>query len=209
MVEPVAAPRSLSRQVLADTERAQESTSLEQARLRDVGSRLKTLRRIGGFSLQHVADTVGISASFLSMLERGQTDISLNRIARLAAFYGMNLSELLLEGDPQPDADVVPFSDLRLIERGTGVRYRLIRRDHPQVVHVELDPFSTFSSMTAHRGEDFWMILHGTAVLLYGSKRLDLAAPTTARFSGTIPHGWENPYTEPVELVAVTTVPYW
>jgi len=179
-------------------------------RLGELGQRLRGLRRLKGLSLDDVARMVDVSPSFLSMLERGRTDISLGRFSRIADFYGISLSELLLEGAEElPPPEIGSVAEQRTIDRGPGVSYRLIREDSPQVMHVVLEPYSGFTDMTAHRGEDFWILLRNQADLLHGESRYAMTAPQTARFSGTTLHAFENPYSEPAELIAVTTVPYW
>jgi transcriptional regulator with XRE-family HTH domain len=186
------------------------SAESDEVRLRELGVRLKSLRKLSRLSLQAVAAGAGVSPSFLSMLERGQTDVSLSRFSRLADFYGLSLSELWLEGDVQPSPPQIrPLAEHPTIDRGPGIEYRLIRADHPQVMHVVMDPFTVFADLRAHQGEDFWIILHGRAELLYGRRRYPLSATETARFSGTVPHGIENPHAERAELIALSTVPYW
>lgn len=185
-------------------------TQLRDHRLSELGMRLRNLRKLRGVSLDGVAQETGVSPSFLSMLERGRTDISLGRFRRLADYYGISLSELLLEGAIEPlPPDIENIAEQPTIERGSGVSYRLIRRDPPQVMHVVLEPSSVFADFRAHQGEDFWILLRNRVDLLYGDRRFALTAPQTARFSGTTPHALENPYSEPAELIAVTTVPYW
>jgi transcriptional regulator with XRE-family HTH domain len=182
----------------------------EQRRLANMGQRLKNLRRVRGLSLQEVADGVGVSPSFLSMLERGQTDISLSRVSRLADFYGVYLSELLLDGDVQllpPIVEAIPA--IPTIDRGEGIQYRVIKREHPQMIHVLMAPRSMFSDLRAHQGEDFWIVLRGRPELLYGPHRYPVAAPQTARFSGVVEHGWDNPGPEEAEMVVLASVPYW
>jgi transcriptional regulator with XRE-family HTH domain len=182
----------------------------EQRRLRNMGQRLKNLRRVRGLSLQEVADGVGVSPSFLSMLERGQTDISLSRVSRLADFYGVYLSELLLDGDVQLLPPVVEtITGIATIDRGKGVLYRVIKREHPQVMHVLMAPRSSFPDLRAHQGEDFWIVLRGRPELLYGPHRYPFVAPQTARFAGVVEHGWDNPGSEEAELIAIASVPYW
>src|SRR6478672_2179736 len=73
--------------------RSQASLALAHA----LGARLKRLRLQRRLTLQEVGTTVDLSHSFLSMLERGQADVSLGRVHRLANFYGVPLSELLIE----------------------------------------------------------------------------------------------------------------
>jgi transcriptional regulator with XRE-family HTH domain len=175
-----------------------------------LGERLRGIRAIRGLSLQEVAEAAAVSPSFLSLLERGRTDISLIRIMRLANAYGMSLSELLIDGEPRADPpQIESITSASAIERGAGVDYRLIRRDPPQVMYVTLEPGAAFSDLRAHQGEDFWICVSGQVNLLHAGERHLVAAGHTARHSGLLPHGIENPFAERAQLVVVTTALYW
>jgi transcriptional regulator with XRE-family HTH domain len=175
-----------------------------------LGARLQALRKAKRMSLKEVADQVGVSRSFLSLLERGETDLSLTRFSRLAEFYGVHPSDLLLElSRPPLDPDMSSIADARTIDRGAGVEYRLIQEDHPQIVFVRIAPGAAFSDLTAHRGDDVWLVLEGSPTLLYGNHEYPVAAGTRLRFSATLPHGWSNTGKRPAVLVALCTSPYW
>ena len=45
----------------------------------ELGARLRQLRRSRGVSLADVAEGTGISSSFLSMVEKGKSDITISR----------------------------------------------------------------------------------------------------------------------------------
>src|SRR4051794_29100787 len=83
-----------------------------------IGPRLRRLRRLRGATLNEVAREAGISHSFLSMLERGKADVALSRLARLAAIYGVTLSELFAEEGPGLEPVILSDTDMSTIERG-------------------------------------------------------------------------------------------
>jgi transcriptional regulator with XRE-family HTH domain len=85
--------------------------------LSELGERLRTLRREKEHSLGVVARGTGLSASFLSLVENGKSDISLGRLVRLLDFYGVTLSGLV---DPRP------HSRARVIVRRAEQRSHLI-----------------------------------------------------------------------------------
>ena len=176
-----------------------------------LGARLQGLRRMRGLSLKDVAGAVGLSPSFLSAVERGQTDLSLSRFSRLTEFFQVHPSELMIElgsaSLPRPDIRLV--DNARSIDRGPGVDYRVIREEHPQLVHVVVEPKSEFSDLRTHRGEDFWIVVEGSATLVYGGVSYELTTGASARFSGAIPHGVSNHSSEIARLLAICSVPYW
>jgi transcriptional regulator with XRE-family HTH domain len=163
-----------------------------------------------GLSLKDVAIAVGVSSSFLSMVERGQTDLSVTRFSRLTEFFDIQPSELLMElGATFRPPELSSLENLRSIPRGPGVDFRVVQQDNPQMIYVRMDPAARFSDFRAHRGSDLWIVIAGRPVLHYGAKTYELSAGETARFSSTLPHGLTNPRSEPAELTAICSVPYW
>lgn len=66
--------------------------------MKDLGNILKSLRISKGISQDALAFEMEISLSTYSKLERGLTDITLSKLEKLAAFYGMDVVEVLLYG---------------------------------------------------------------------------------------------------------------
>jgi transcriptional regulator with XRE-family HTH domain len=190
-------------------ERIQDRADVGE-RPRVLGARLQGLRKMRGLSLQQVADAVGVSASFLSMVERGETDLSLSRFSRLTEFYGVQPSELLLElGNGGDKPEIRHIRSARSIDRGPGVEYRVLREEHPQIVLARLEPGARFADLRAHRGEDFWVVLEGRVTVMYGGATYVVPAGSTVRFSGTLPHGIANSLDGPALLLALCSAPYW
>jgi transcriptional regulator with XRE-family HTH domain len=60
------------------------------------GEKLRMLRKSArDLTLVEVAEQTGLSVSFLSDLERGQTRPSLDTLEKLSKFYGVNINELI------------------------------------------------------------------------------------------------------------------
>src|SRR3954471_20515085 len=69
----------------------QSASPLERA----LGLRLRQLRLARSLSLAEVAQATNISASFLSLVENGRSDVSIGRLTRLVQFYGVSLSDVI------------------------------------------------------------------------------------------------------------------
>ena len=140
---------------MADIEQTQEPAA-EDGRRRSrspaslalahvLGARLKRLRVNRRLTLQEVAAGADVSHSFLSMLERGQADVSLARVHRLATFFGVPLSELLVEEYEGARPRVIDADEGEIVERATGMAMRLLpvgRSLGLQVAHVRFEPYS-------------------------------------------------------------------
>jgi transcriptional regulator with XRE-family HTH domain len=76
----------------------------------NLGEKLRMLRKtINGLTLIDVAKQTGLSVSFLSDLERGQTRPSLETLEKLSSFYKVSINELLvtIEKDRSASQDKV------------------------------------------------------------------------------------------------------
>ena len=58
------------------------------------GKRLKTLRLQAGYTQEKLAEEVGISVDFLSLMERGINAPSFDNIEKLANSLGISIQEL-------------------------------------------------------------------------------------------------------------------
>ncbi|MQA75962.1 MAG: helix-turn-helix domain-containing protein [Solirubrobacterales bacterium] len=68
-----------------------------------LGARLRATREARGLALAKVAEDTDLSRSFLSMVERDESDISFGRLHRLINYYGIHMGDLV----PPARSDVV------------------------------------------------------------------------------------------------------
>jgi transcriptional regulator with XRE-family HTH domain len=137
--------------------------------LKRLGARLRRLRRERGLSLGEVAKATDISASFLSHVENGKSDITFMRLDRLVALYGASLMDLAA---PQPANErIIRASERELLasaEEHFGI-YLLApdakRSMMPIMVVYEpgggsVEPFRTES-------EEFIHVIHGAVEISF------------------------------------------
>lgn len=63
------------------------------------GRAVRRLRTDRGFSQESFADEIGVHRTFMGSVERGETNISLDNIARIAKGLRITLAELFAELD--------------------------------------------------------------------------------------------------------------
>lgn len=66
------------------------------------GVRLREVRLGAGVSQEKLADLAGLHRTYVSSVERGLRNISLENIDRLAAALGVELADLMPRREPQP-----------------------------------------------------------------------------------------------------------
>jgi transcriptional regulator with XRE-family HTH domain len=89
-------------------------------RVMKLKDRLREARRQRGVTLLQVADATKLSVSYLSDLERGRTNPSLETLERLAAFYKVSMMDLLagVDGWGMQSRDSLAPGLLSLVEKG-------------------------------------------------------------------------------------------
>jgi transcriptional regulator with XRE-family HTH domain len=64
--------------------------------LRALGQRIRELRIDRGYSQEGFADKCGVHRTFMGTVERGESNLSFQNIAKVATNLGVSLSELFL-----------------------------------------------------------------------------------------------------------------
>ena len=88
----------------------------------DVGAALRRLRQRRGMSLNALATESGVSRTFLAAVERGESDISVGRLAQVAHVLGKDVASLLGFADRYPGPEYVRPEEQRRVPRGAGQR---------------------------------------------------------------------------------------
>jgi transcriptional regulator with XRE-family HTH domain len=97
-----------------------------------LGLRLKRVRERSGRSLRAVARQSGLSASFLSQMERGKSQPSVATLYLLAQLLDVSIDELFAADGPadaQPVDAVVPAEEIEVVPQGPRMPVSLSRSD--------------------------------------------------------------------------------
>jgi quercetin dioxygenase-like cupin family protein len=161
-----------------------------------LGPSLRLARRSKSLSLNDVAIATGISASFLSLVENGKSDITIGRLVRLVAFYGVQLADLL-PPTPSAEPDITRKSEQRRLPSSEeGIQFRLLAPDSagsmmPMV--VDFEPSARLAEYGRHAGEEFVHVLQGRLELeLEGTEPRILKAGDSAYYNAERPHLFRN-----------------
>ena len=65
--------------------------------LRALGQRIRVLRSVQGYSQEGFADKCGVHRTFMGTIERGESNLSFQNIAKVATTLGISLSTLFLD----------------------------------------------------------------------------------------------------------------
>ncbi|MBA2239912.1 MAG: helix-turn-helix transcriptional regulator [Solirubrobacterales bacterium] len=175
-----------------------------------IGRRVRALRDAAGLSLRDLAERSAVSAPMLSQVERGETSPTLSLAARIAAGLGLSLSQLL-RLDETDHVVVVRAGEGRARRRG-GHRIEELTPPLPgqraDVSRHLLDPGAATGGasdppMHEPGSRETAVVVSGRVMLVIDAVSHQLAAGDSATFDADLPHHFENPATEPAELLAV------
>jgi transcriptional regulator with XRE-family HTH domain len=178
-----------------------------------IGSALRKVRTARGLSLAEVAEATRISASFLSLVEKGKSDITIGRLHRLIEYYGISITDLLPFAAPSEYPQIVRTQDRRILHSAAeGVDVYLLSVDTARQMmplEVVFEPGARLAEPGRHHGEEFVLVLEGVLHLeLEGSEPQTLQAGDSAYYPGERPHLLANASdSEPLHVVCIDTPP--
>ena len=148
-----------------------------------IASAVRARRRRLGLTLQELADKSGLSAPFLSQVERSQTTPSITSLIAIAQALQVDIHYFI---NPPPSSQVVRRAKTpELIDTGSPVRYVRLSGGHPERQMEALlmsIPVGTKAPATAREGEGFYYILEGELKMTMGKETFILGPGDTAHF---------------------------
>jgi transcriptional regulator with XRE-family HTH domain len=168
--------------------------------LREVGPRLRELRKKSGQTLTALAEATGISVSTLSRLESGRRKATLELLLPLARAHRVPLDELV--GAP-------PVGDPRVHQRPIhrhGMTFLPLTRQigSPQSFKVVIPAGPVrHPEPKSHEGYEWIYVLSGRVRLVLGGHDLLLTTGEVAEFDTRTPHWFGSADGEPVEFLSI------
>jgi transcriptional regulator with XRE-family HTH domain len=174
-----------------------------------LGERIRRLRRASGKTLQQVAGESGLTAGFLSQVERGLSGVTLSSLAGIAQSIGAPMGALF-EAPAQvaPDSHAADRQAFAPTDRGQS--YERLSSAFPgsrlNAVKLAL-PVGYRSERVVHDGDEFVYVLEGHVQYTVGTRAYRLGPGDSLHFDGHKAHLLENTGREPALLISVGTLP--
>lgn len=176
----------------------------------EMGSRIREFRGTRKLSLRDLAGRAGISAGFLSQLERGQVNASVGTLRKLAEELGVKLPDLF--GDHHAGgARILRRADRPEIHvDDLSAKYLLSQKPlmNLEVYSAEFAPGGSAGEAYVHGdAQEVLIVVKGTLVLELDGKKHELNAGDSAEYRTSIPHTVHNLSDAPAELLWIVSPP--
>ncbi|MFI5610713.1 helix-turn-helix domain-containing protein [Amycolatopsis sp. NPDC051903] len=180
-----------------------------------IGAKLREWRHDSRTTLTEVSEAVGLSVGYISQVERGRANPSLEALKRLADVLGHTVGELF--SNEAPPANPLRYSVSKRGERkrimypGSGIMNELLSPDlqhQMEVVWVEAPVGATSGGHPhSHVGEECGIVLAGQMIFWIGDDEVKLEAGDAIYLDSTVPHRWHVGEGEDLKAVWLITPP--
>jgi transcriptional regulator with XRE-family HTH domain len=162
-----------------------------------LGARIRRLRLERHLTLQVMSDRTGLSASMISMVERGRTSPSIGTLVAIASALRIHMSELFDGETVEARSPVRRRNEQPTVATASGVVRRLVQDDEDRGLELTVNEYApaTVGSTTPvhHGGVEYGLVLHGTVVVELADATYELRAGDSIAYDSSIPHRITNP----------------
>lgn len=178
----------------------------DQPGLPPIGAAIRDRRKRLGMTLQALATASGLSAPFLSQVERDLAMPSLVSLTAIAAALGVEMSYFV--GTPPPGQVVRRGDQPELLQIGAPAVYARLSGRHEErkmeALHITVPP-GLASPLARREGEGFWYVLEGRLSVWIGQEHFVLGPGDSAHFDQRHLYRMRNEGTCDVRMIWVGT----
>ena len=176
--------------------------------IQQIGIRIRETRKQKGFTLQELANLVGLSVPYLSQIENGRVNINIVNLESIARALDKPLINFFVNGSPPDSVSVIRQSERRWFALGEKASESLLvkSRSNFEIFVIHLEPGSDTVQDSIHQGEEFSYVIKGKVrVTLKNTNIYDLSEGDIIYYKSDIPHLWQNLGDESVEILVANT----
>ncbi len=163
--------------------------------IHEIGARIRTLRLRRRRTLRQLADATGLSASMVSMVERGRANPSIGTLVAIAAALGEPMVSLF--GDSARAANpIIRAGQQPVMTTRRGVRRRLVLREPASNIEVAENTYAPGTASADvpvhHLGREMGVLLEGCLAVEIGGQRYVLRPGDAVVLDSAKPHRFVN-----------------
>lgn len=172
-----------------------DSAAVARSQTRNIGARIRYMRRQRSVSLDQLAAAANVTKSYLSKVERGLSVPSISTVLKIAKSFGVSVAQLVGEEEDSGSICVVRKDERTPFVRDgvrSGYNYEMIGAGKQ---FRTLEPFIMTPPQSyrddqffEHPGEELVFVLSGTVEVEFPNRKVQLREGDTIYFDSHIPH---------------------
>lgn len=173
----------------------------------ELGPRIKETRLNRGITLRKLAKDIGVSPSFISQVEQGKAQPSIDSLKHIAQVLSVNCSYLIgeetgVEIEAKPQAVKNKFNPEKLNNIS-------IKKMVPENMDNNLEPSllvlnpgaQSAEDMSSQKGEEFLLVLSGQMEINLNEQKYTLNEGENIYFNSAVKYNFKNTSTEPAKVL--------
>ncbi|MDM7917090.1 MAG: helix-turn-helix domain-containing protein [Candidatus Eisenbacteria bacterium] len=163
---------------------------------KELGRRVRRIRQERGLTLKQIEERVGVSATHISEIERGNTSPTIGALEKIADALGV-LPSYLIDIPPQPELRVQKREERRPLSMAGGsvvldpLTDRSARSDLSLFV-ATIRTTGQVEAVPGHQGEEFCYVLEGILEVTVNGTSHVLRSGDSFHFKAVHPHRIRN-----------------
>jgi len=177
-----------------------------------IGEKIKNKRKELNLTQQELAESVGVTKSYISQIEKTKIIPSISKLRDIAKSLNINIADLMKSDDldkkkfepvlrKRGEYDILQFhggkEEWRILPPGArnGKVVSIIGVLKPNLVE-ENAPITI-------EGHKLVYVIEGKIDFIYDDKTITISKGDTLFIDSSLPHGWVNPYNFPAKALVV------
>ncbi len=188
------------------------SAGIRELTEKEIGEKLKKLRREKKLTLKQLAALAGCTDAALSKIERGEVTPTISLLKKAVNVLGVTLSEFLSNDEHEEDSIVIrkeervriDFHDEKIISHQL---VRNLKNKKLQPLYEIIKPGGGSGGVYTHQGEEFGIVLEGELEITVDDETYIIREGDSFWYRSTRPHGFRNNSDRDVKVLWVITPP--
>ncbi|MFV9511348.1 helix-turn-helix domain-containing protein [Tepidibacillus sp. LV47] len=174
----------------------------------EIFEKIRSIRIQQNLTLKDLSEKTGLSISFLSQVERGNSSLAITSLKKIADALNTPISEFF--NDTKNLNFIVKAEEHKpfKIEGSIAEYIRLGGEFNGRTLEpllVKLKPGKSEPNIFSHPGEEFYYVLNGAVIFNIDGKEYLVKAGDSIHYPSSLPHYWINPLQEEVVVLCVIT----
>lgn len=168
---------------------------------------IKALRLEKKLTLKEMSERTGLSVSFLSQVERGESSLAITSLNKIAIALGVDITYFFSPTKTEDFKIAFKDSEPLNVEHSKQTMYRMSSEFENRALEnylIEI-PAGTGNETVRHVGEEMYYVIEGSLTVYVNDKRYNLEKNDVIHFPSNYPHYYKNTSDALVKILCVVT----